>query len=79
MGSRPGRDQRDTGRGDRQDLDDAGDEVIEDPLNREIGDQRACELTEHCGEVVSLTMSTVPNSLQTAGRGRFGRDAQIPP
>ena len=42
-----GRDDRHAGAGDREDIDDALHEVIEDGLDGEIRDQRACELTQH--------------------------------
>ena len=47
-----GGDQGHSRRVDREELDDASDEVVQDPLDREVGDQRARELTEHVGETV---------------------------
>ena len=46
----PGRDQRDAGCGDRQDLDDVPDQVVEDSLDRKVGRQRAREVAKNRGE-----------------------------
>ena len=50
-GLRARRDQRDARRGDRQHVDDPDDEVIQDRLNREVGDECPCELTEQVCEL----------------------------
>ena len=45
-------DQRDPGRIDGQDLDDPEHQVIQDPLDREVGGHVASELAEHVGQAV---------------------------
>jgi hypothetical protein len=47
-------DQRDSRRGDGQDLHDAFDQMVEDSLNWEVGDHRASELAQDRREFVPL-------------------------
>ena len=69
----PGRDQRDPRRRDRQDLDDPFDEVVEDALDREVGDQRARELAEHRRQLVLIDHDHHPGTGKQA-RAWSGRD-----
>ena len=70
----PHRDDRDLGRRDRQDLDDALQQVLQRALDGKVGEQRPGELAEHRRE---LTLAGHDPSVPFAGRGS-GRSAAFP-
>ncbi len=62
-----GGDEGDAGGGDRQHVHDASDEVVQDPLDREVGHQGARELAQHTRQLPLLDHARPPT--RTGSRG----------
>ena len=63
-----GRDERHARRRDGQHVDDPNDEVIQDRLDREVGDEGACELTEQVCEL-PVELHKAPPATHANSRG----------